>query len=235
MPPQSRLSILLAELKRRRVFRVAAVYGGVAFVVVQIVDGAFGYLNIPEWFGTAIIVLLLVGFPFAVGLAWVFDITPEGIVRTGGKEEAEAKALTEAPHPVIGNKVLAAVAVLAIIIAVWSLQREPADTLPDKSIAVLPFANLSDSKEDEYFSDGITEDIMAHLAKISDITVIGRTSVMQYKGTTERLRDIGAELGVATLLEGSVRRAGGKVRIVSQLIDARTEKHLWAETYDREV
>ncbi len=227
------LADFLAELKHRRVFRVAVVYAGVAFIIIQIIDGAFDYLPIPDWVGTAIIVLLLVGFPIAVGLAWAFDITDKGVVRTVAKEATAPPECS--PRPLLGNTTLAIVAALAVVVAVWSWWGRPTTSVPDRSIAVLPFANLSDSKEDEYFSDGITEDIMAHLAKISDLTVIGRTSVMQYKGTTKRLRDIGEELGVATLLEGSVRRAGGKVRIVSQLIDASTEKHLWAETYDRDL
>ena len=227
-----RLSAFLSELRRRRVFRVTAVYACVAFVIFQIVDATFEPLHLPDWLSTAVVVLLALGFPIAVGMAWAFDITEQGVVRTAAKGPAEAKAR---PRVLVSNRILAIIAALAVAVAVWSWWGRPAASVPDKSIAVLPFVNFSDSKEDEYFSDGITEDIMAHLAKISELTVIGRTSVMQYKGTAKRLRDIGEELGVATLLEGSIRRAGGKVRIVSQLIDARTEKHLWAETYDREV
>ncbi|MBA7674403.1 MAG: tetratricopeptide repeat protein [Calditrichaeota bacterium] len=227
-----KLAAFLSELKRRRVFRVAVVYAGVTFIIFQVADFAFPALHVPDWFSGAVVVLLALGFLVAVGLAWAFDITEKGVVRTAAKGPERTKA----PRRVlIGNKTLAIVAAVAVVVAVWSWWGRPAASVPGKSIAVLPFANLSDSKEDEYFSDGITEDIMAHLAKISDLTVIGRTSVMQYKGTTKRLRDIGEELGVATLLEGSVRRAGGKVRIVSQLIDASTEKHLWAETYDRDL
>ncbi|MBA7620237.1 hypothetical protein ES703_27582 [subsurface metagenome] len=220
---------------------MAVVYAGVAFIVIQIIDGAFDYLKIPEWVGSLIIIMLAVGFPIAVGMAWAFDLTAEGLVRAKVKREPSAP---KAPHHiVIGNKTLAIIAAVAVAVAVWSWWDRPikeaeavAETgLGERSIAVLPFVNFSDSKDDEYFSDGITDDILTHLSKIGDLKVIGRTSVMQYKNTTKRLRDIGRELGVATLLEGSVRRADNRVRITSQLVDAKTEEHLWAETYDRDL
>lgn len=232
MSNQSSLSAFIDELRRRRVFRVAAFYGGIAFVIIQIIDGTFEVMGIPAWVSRLLIILLGIGFPVAIGLAWVFDITPQGIVRT------QSKTTTRQAKPLTSNRALIVITVLAIAFGIWGRwggAGRADDLISARSIAVLPFANLSDSREDEYFSDGITEDIMAHLAKIDAILVIGRTSVMQYKGTTKRLRDIGQELGVGSLLEGSIRRAGGKVRIVAQLIDARTEKHLWAETYDREV
>ena len=240
------LSTFLSELKRRRVFRVAAVYGGVAFVLVQIIDGTFEVMGIPAWVSRLAILLLTLGFPLAVGLAWVFDITPEGIVRTGKAggpaalrraqgDEAGGQSQPGSGKPLTSNRALIAIAILAVAFGVWSWLREPEHAFADKSIAVLPFENLSGVVEDDYFSDGITEEIITQLARFSDLMVIGRTSVMQYKGTTKRLKDIGAELGVSVLLEGSVRRAGGKVRIVSQLIDPVTERHLWAESYDREV
>ncbi|MEE9465047.1 MAG: tetratricopeptide repeat protein [Candidatus Neomarinimicrobiota bacterium] len=227
---------LITELRRRRVFRVAAFYGGITFVIIQIIDGAFEYLRIPTWVGTTIIMLLLIGFPIAIILAWVFDITEEGIVRAKGRpSNASRKAV-----PLVGNKALASIALAAVLALAWSWfggtggsAQEP--TLGPKSVAVLPFANLSDSKEDEYFSDGMTDDIITHLAKIGDLKVIARTSVMQYKNTQKRAREIARELGVAAVLEGSVRRAGDKVRIIGQLIDAETDQHLWAETYDRDL
>jgi TolB-like protein/Flp pilus assembly protein TadD len=225
------LADFFVELKRRRVFRVAVVYAGVAFVITEIVGNTFSYLGIPDWFGTAIIVLIIICFPIAIGLAWAFDITDKGIVRTKGKAEA-----AETPRrPIFSNLTLAIVAALAVAVAMWSWLRSPGEAFPDKSIAVLPFANFSDNKDDEYFSDGIADDILTHLSKIGDLKVIARTSVMQYKNTEKRIRDIGRELGVATLLEGSVRRADNRVRITSQLVDAKTEEHLWAETYDRDL
>ena len=229
----SRFAAFLAELKRRRVFRVAAVYACVAFIIFQIVDATFEPLHLPDWASTLVVVLLLIGFPIAVALAWAFDITAEGLVRAKVKREPTA---TKAPHLiVIGNKTLAVIAAVAVAVAVWSWLGRPTAGTRDKSVAVLPFVNFSDSKDDEYFSDGITDDILTHLSKIGDLRVIGRTSVMQYKNTTKRLRDIGRELGVATLLEGSIRRDDNRVRITSQLVDAKTEEHLWAETYDRDL
>ena len=189
----SPLATFIAELRRRRVFRVAVVYAGVAFIVIQIIDGAFDYLKIPEWGGSLIIIMLAVGFPIAVGMAWAFDLTAEGLVRA--KPEREPTAAKAPHHIVIGNKTLAVIAALAIIAAAWSWWGRPgpeaevvveaeavAETgLGEKSIAVLPFINMSADPEQEYFCDGITDDILTHLSKIGELRVIGRTSVMQYK------------------------------------------------------
>ena len=207
----SRLAAFFAELHRRRVFRVAVVYAGVAFIVIQIIDGAFDYLKIPEWVGSLIIIMLAVGFPIAVGMAWAFYLTAEGLVRTRESKRDQPK---KPPRPVIGNRTLAVIAVLAIAAAAWSWWGRPGKEaevvvetgLGERSIAVLPFVNFSDSKDDEYFSDGITDDILTHLSKIGDLKVIARTSSMLYKNSDKRLRDIGRELEVATILEGSVRR-----------------------------
>ena len=216
----------MQELRRRRVFRVAAFYGGIAFVIIQIIDGAFEYLHIPEWFGTAIIVLLIIGFPIAMGLAWAFDITDKGIVRTRGHTTGK---------PGTSNRALIGVVILAIIVAVWGWLRTPADTTPDKSIAVLPFVNYSEARDNEWFTDGVTEEIISQLSKISALRVISSTSSRQYKGTGKSLKEIGDELGVAHLLEGNVRRAGDRVRIAAQLIDARTGYHPWSGEYDRVI
>ena len=263
----NRFSAFINELKRRRVFRVAVVYGGVAFVVVQIVDGAFGYLHIPEWFGSAIIVLVLVGFPFAVGLAWVFDITPEGIVRTGksggpaalrraqgdgagGTAQGDGVGGPALPgsgrrrpdrsgqvwrgegKPLTSNRALIAVAVVAVAFGVWGPWGGGGDDLP--IIAVLPFQSYS-AEEDDWFADGFTDVLTTQLAKLSDIGVIARTSTMHYKKTDLTASEVGRELGASVVLEGSVLRSGGKVRITSQLIDTRTDRHLWSENYERRM
>jgi len=221
--PPSRLAAFLAELRNRRVFRVAAVYACIAFIIFQIVDATFEPLHLPDWSSTLVVVLLVLGFPIAVGMAWAFDLTEEGLVWTKPKREPAA---AKAPHHVIiGNKTLAIIAAVAVAVAVWSWWGRPTTRVPDKSIAVLPFVNFSDSKDDEYFSDGITDDILTHLSKISDLKVIARTSSMLYKDSDKRIRDIGRELEVATILEGSVRRADSRVRITSQLVDAETEEH----------
>ena len=239
--PTSKFAAFVAELRRRRVFRVAAVYAGTTFVIIQIIDGTFAVMGIPDWISRLIIVLLLVGFPIAIGLAWAFDITDEGIVRTG--KAADVPAPRAGGKPFTSNRALIVIAVLAVAFGVWSRWGGTGETavsvsepaLGPKSIAVLPFANLSDSQEDEYFSAGVTDDIITHLTKIGDLKVISRTSTMLYKGSPKSLQVIADELGVANVLEGSVRRAGNRVRITSQLIDARTDEHLWAETYDREL
>ncbi len=234
MSDPSKLAAFLAELRRRRVFRVAIVYAGVAFIIFQIIDATFDYLPIPDWVGTVLIIVLLLGFPIAVGLAWAFDITEKGVVRAKAQDAAAPQCT---PRPIFGNLTLGIVAAFAIAVAVWSWWGRPAEeaALGAKSIAVLPFANFSDSKDDEYFSDGVTDDIITHLTKIGDLKVISRTSAMLYKDSPKSLRVIAEELGVSNILEGSVRRAGDKVRITSQLIDARTDEHLWAETYDRDL
>jgi len=235
----SKLANIITELRRRRVFRVAAVYAGVAFIIFQIIDATFDYLPIPDWVGTAIIVLLLVGFPIAVGMAWAFDITEKGVVRTPVKKEA-AKAESR-PHVLIGYLTLALIACLAVAIAIWSWVSGPSKggpAPPDdrKMLVVLPFENLG-TAEDEYFADGITEEITARLAALSGLGVIGRTSAIQYKNTDKPVRRIGEELGVHYILEGTVRWehvTGGpsRVRVTPQLIKVSDETHLWADIYD---
>ena len=223
----SRFARFIAELRRRRVFRVAAFYGGIAFVVVQIIDGTFGLMGVPDWVGRVLVVLLILGFPVSMGLAWIFDITPEGIVRTEGRKSGK---------PGTSNRTLIAITLLAITFGVWGRWggSRVTDT-DDKSVAVLPFATFSTTDADLLFADGMTDNLITQLYKVSGLKVIGRTSVMQYKGTTKRLNTIGEELGVKTLLEGSVQRSTDRVIITAQLIDAESEAHLWAETYDRHI
>jgi len=224
----------LAELKRRKVVRVAIVYAAVAFVVWQAAEIAVPGLNLPDWTLTFVILLTLLGFPIALVLAWAFEITPEGVKRTEPLAEG-------AISPELGNRAIAAAAGIVVLVlavaVVWLVIRDggPTSSTDKKSIAVLPFDNLSpDPEADEYFADGVHEEILAHLSKIGDLKVTSRTSVMRYKDTDMSLRNIAAELDVATILEGAVRRAEGRVRITAQLIDARTDEHLWTETYERD-
>ena len=223
---------LLSELKRRRVFRVAVVYAGVAFIIIQIIDGAFDYLPIPDWVGTAIIVLLLVGFPIAVGLAWAFDITDKGVVRTAAKGSAEARAPR---RPLIGNKTLAIVAAVAVAAAVWSYLSKGEQPGPITSIAVLPLENLMHDPGQDYFVDGMHEALTAELSKISALRVIGRTSTMSYKANPKPISEIAAELNVDAVIEGSVLRDGDLVRITAQLVATRPERHLWVNDYERDM
>ena len=232
--PPSKLAAFITELRRRRVFRVAVVYAGVAFIVIQIIDGAFDYLKIPEWVGSLIIIMLAVGFPIAVGMAWAFDLTAEGLVRAKVKREPTA---AKAPHHVvIGNKTLAVIAALAIIVAVWALLREPSPgATPITSIAVLPLDNLMGDPAEDYFVEGMHEAIITNLARLSALKVISRTSAMRYKDTDKLVPEIARELNVDAVVEGSILKAGNRVRIAAQLIHGASDEHLWANDYEGDL
>lgn len=236
-----RFTSFLSELQRRRVFRVAAVYAAVAFVIAQAADIVIPALHLPAWVLTLIVVVALLGFPLALVLAWALEVTPEGVRRTEALEPGPRPA---APLFTVASRrrLIAVAGVGAFLMAaggVYARYRPAVDAAsaesPVESIAVLPFDNMSESKENEYFSDGITEDILTHLSKIGGLRVISRTSVMQYKESNKPVKQIGQELGAGAILEGSVRRAGDRVRITAQLINARTDEHLWAEVYDRQL
>ena len=225
-----------AELKRRNVYRAAVAYAAVAWLLVQIATQTLPFFDTPAWVIRFIIIALPAGFPFAMIVAWLFEWTPRGIVRTDELPPGEA------PSRNAGRKldfVIISVLAVAIALLIFDRFRHPRlreEGISDKSIAVLPFENLSDDKQNAYFADGVQDEILTDLAKIADLKVISRTSVMQYKsGAARNLREIAQQLGVAHVLEGSVQRAGGKVRVNAQLIEARNDKHLWAKTYDREV
>ncbi|MBA7604476.1 MAG: tetratricopeptide repeat protein [Calditrichaeota bacterium] len=229
----SRLAAFIAELRHRRVFRVAAVYACVAFIIIQIIDGAFDYLRIPEWVGTTIIVLLALGFFIAVGMAWAFDLTEKGLVRAKPKREPTA---AKAPHhPLVGNKSLAVIAVLAIVFGIWSWLRLPSPGgAPIRSIAVLPLEDLMGDPEQEYFVEGMHEALISALSNIGAVTVISRRSTLQYKDSEKTMPAIASELGVDALLEGSAQLVGERVRITTQLIDSK-DRHLWNNTYERKI
>ena len=207
----SRLKRLINDLQRRRVFRVAAVYAVVAFVIWQAAEIAVPGLNLPDWALTLVILLTVLGFPIALALAWAFDIAPEGVRRTeaAGTKPAPSGAV-EAPTPIARDR-------------------------EGKSIAVLPFANMSDDPENEYFSDGMTEEIINALAQLNDLHVAARTSCFAFKGKAPHISEVGAKLNVATVLEGSVRKAENRLRITAQLINVDDGYHLWSERYDREM
>src|SRR5438105_299276 len=189
-----------AELKRRKVYRVAISYAVIAWVLIQVDTQVFPFFA-PTWLVKLFIVLVVLGFPVALVLSWIFDWTIEGIKRTDDENSVSLAQLI----------------------------------VSEKSIAVLPFENLSDNQENTYLADGIQDDILSNLAKIADLKVISRTSVRQYRGGARNLKEIGAALGVAHILEGTVRRSGKRVRVNAQLIDARTDAHIWADTFDREI
>ena len=224
-----------SELRRRNIFRVAAAYAIVSWLIIQIATSTFPVLEIPSWCVRLVIVLVILGFPVAMLLAWAYELTPEGLKRTEDVAPTEA-----ARRPVTQRLNITIIAVLACAVAFLIYQRYHPSTsssdIPEKSIAVLPFENFSDEKENAFFADGIQDDILTSLAKIRDLKVISRTSVMPYRGATKNnLPQIAQALGVANVLEGSVRRVGNQVVVSVQLIDARTDRHLWAKRYDRRL
>jgi TolB-like protein/Tfp pilus assembly protein PilF len=221
------MSGFFEEVKRRKVYRVAVAYVIAAGGIIQLASAAFPAWELPNWALRLVIVLLLVGFPIALILGWAFDVTAEGIKTTP----------TVAPRRQIRRNVImlaTAGVIMSGAVGFFVLPRASAHKV-DKSIAVLPFQNLSDDPENAYFADGIQDDVLTNLSKIEDLRVISRTSVMQYKGSTPNLRDIGKALAVSNILEGSVRRSGNKVRVNVQLIDANTDEHIWANDYDRDI
>ena len=222
------MSGFFEELQRRKVYRVAAAYIIAAGFIIQIGSAVFPAWELPNWAFRWVVVLLLIGFPIALILAWAYDVTPQGI-RATKKTAAET-------HLRRNMIILIATGVIVSAAAGFFLLPRASARKIDKSIAVLPFQNLSDEKENAYFADGMQDDILTNLAKIGDLKVISRMSVMSYRGDGARnAREIGKALGVATLLEGSVRRMGNRVRVNVQLINANNDEHIWAEDYDRDL
>jgi TolB-like protein/Flp pilus assembly protein TadD len=217
------------ELQRRKVYRVAAAYIIAAGFIIQIGSAVFPAWELPNWAFRLVVVLLLVGFPIALILAWAYDVTPQGIRTT-------PTPTTPGSHRRRNVILLIGIGVIISAAAGFFLLPRVSARKIDKSIAVLPFQNLSDEKENAYFADGIQDDILTNLSKIGDLKVISRMSVMSYRGDGLRnAREIGKALGVATLLEGSVRRIGNRVRVNVQLINADNDEHIWAEDYDRDL
>src|SRR5438034_1257628 len=223
-----------AELKRRNVYKVAIAYVVAGWALAQGIAQVFPVFDVPNWIVRLIVGLIVIGFPITLIFAWAFEITPEGLKRT-----AEADAKPRSGRPINRTWIYIVVVGVAISLALFFLGRYTAGTRATssgdrKSIAVLPFASLSGDKNDAYFADGVQDQILTNLAKLSDLKVISHTSVRQYKTGAERnMREIGRQLGVAYIMEGSVQRARDRLRINAQLIDARTDTHVWAETYDR--
>lgn len=221
-----------AELKRRHVYKVAAAYAIVGWILIQVAASTFPILQLPGWATRFVIVLVLLGFPIALILAWAFELTPAGIKLT---EEA-------GPNETIprrsGRKLVAVIIGLALGatgVFFFQVLRSKAPSANEKSIAVLPFENRSEDKENAYFADGVQDEILTRLARIGDLKVISRTSTAHYKSAPENLREIGRQLGVAHILEGSVQKSGQSVRVNVQLIQTETDTHVWAEIYDRKL
>src|SRR5436309_5913589 len=233
-----------AELKRRNVYKVAVAYAIVGWLLVQVATQVFPFLEIPNWVVRLVIALVAIGFPIALIIAWAFELTPEGIKRTEDvhlPSGSSSKNRTWIYVAVIG----AAISVGLFFIGRYTAPRTSATErehppavagpLPQKSIAVLPLLNESGDPKDEYFSDGLSEELIAALAQIRELKVIGRSSSFRFKERREESKTIGEKLGVATLLEGTVRKQGDRVRIVAELINASDGIQLWSRTFEREL
>jgi TolB-like protein/Tfp pilus assembly protein PilF len=237
---------LIAELKRRNVFRVGAAYAIVGWLLIEVASVVLPTFEAPEWVMKVLTFLVILGFPLTLVIAWAFELTPEGIKREQSADRAESitqKTSRKLDHAIIGLLVLA---VVFLVVDNYVLEPEGAEVTAEqipaaqpiaqnKSIAVLPFANRSANEADAFFVDGVHDDILSHISKIAALKVISRTSVMRYRDTTKSLKTIGEELGVTTILEGGVQRAGDRIRLNVQLIDASTDEHVWVDTYDREL
>ena len=242
-----------AELKRRNVFKVAAAYIIVGWLIMQVGDTLAPALLLPGWINSALAFFLILGFPLALFFAWAFEMTPDGIRKE--KEVDRSQSITHVTSQKLNNLIIGLL-VLALgyfmfdkfvlapgrnaaeIDAAVQTAQDSTPTPPTadnaRSIAVLPFVNMSDDAANEYFSDGISEEILNALAKVKDLKVAGRTSSFAFKGKDQDLRTIGETLGVENILEGSVRKSGNQVRITAQLVKASDGFHLWSETFDRE-
>jgi TolB-like protein len=221
---------LISELKRRNVHRMAALYAAAAWLVMQVVDVVEGKLPLLDWIGSAVLAVLAVGFPIALVISWFYEVTPEGISRDTDEESAESTT------GFTGRRVdFAIIAVLCAAVLLLAYELLWTGPPPDRSVAVLPFADMSPNGDQEYFGDGIAEELLNELVRLDGLRVAGRTSSFSFKGTNENLSAIAEALNVGAILEGSVRKDGDRVRITAQLINASDGYHLWSKTYDREL
>src|SRR6478752_7073589 len=231
----------LAELKRRHVYRVAIAYAVVSWLLIQVATQVFPFFEIPNWVVRLVVLLTVLGFPVALVIAWAFEMTPEGLKR-------DANIAPNEHIPRWSTRRFAAlivsIAILAAGVPLFQLSRtkptwlpwtDVDSTAPQKSIAVLPLLNESGNPGDEYFSDGLSEELIAALAQIKGLKVIGRSSSFRFKDQKEGSKSIGEKLGVSTLLEGTVRKNGDRVRIVAELINTADGSEIWSRTFDREL
>src|SRR6184192_1151366 len=231
-----------AELKRRNVYKVAVTYAVAGWLIAQIATQIFPFLEIPNWVVRLIIVLIAIGFPIALVIAWAFEATPEGIKRTEVADTMPAVAGQKKHAWIYVVIVGAAISVALFFLGRYTAQsreggRPPATagSLPQKSIAVLPFDNLSRDPDNAFFAEGVQDEILTRLAKVADLKVISRTSTQRFRSAPDNLPQIAKQLGVMHILEGSVQKSNDQVRVNVQLINALTDAHLWAETFDRKL
>ena len=225
-----------AELKRRNVYKVAVAYAVVAWLLIQIATQVFPFFEIPNWAVRLVVLAILIGFPIALVIAWAFELTPEGIKRTEDVDPA-ASARQPRKHAWIFVVIVGAAFSVGLFFIGRYTGRNTASAseLPAKSIAVLPFDNLSRDPDNAYFAEGVQDEILTRLAKVADLKVISRTSTQRFKSAPDNLPQIAKQLGVMHILEGSVQKANDQVRVNVQLINAMTDAHLWADTYDRKL
>lgn len=227
----------LTELKRRNVYRAAVAYGVVAWFLTQLTTQVFPFFDVPSHAVRFVVIALALGFPIAMLLSWVYEFTPEGVVRTETLDPSQAGSAQRITGRILDFIIIG---VLLLVIAMLVAGRlpfykQPGESTSQKSIAVMPFENLSEDKANAYFAGGIQEEILTRLASIGDLKVISRSSTQRYQSKPRNLREIAKELGVANILEGSVQKAADQVRVNVQLINTQTDSHLWADTYDRKL
>jgi len=241
-----------SELKRRNVFRVGIGYAVAGWVLLQVVDLVLENIVAPDWVMKVFMLAVVIGFPIAVIIAWAFEMTPEGIKRES--EVDRTQSVTQSTGRKLDRIIIGFLALAVVLLVidpfeskdepvspateavpVVSKSASPESTQREKSVAVLPFAFRSNNEDDAFFAEGMHDDLLTQLAKIGSLKVISRTSVLEYKDTTKKIPQIAAELGVSTIVEGGVQRSGSRIRFNAQLIDAQTDQHLWAETFNREL
>ena len=225
------------ELKRRNVYRAAVAYGVVAWFLTQITTQVFPFFEIPNAAVRFVIIALAAGFPLAMLLSWLYEFTPKGIVRSDDIDPVQARSVQRYSGRILDFIIIG---VLLLVVAILIVGRSPfyrqtSKWIAQKSIAVLPFENRSEDRGNAYFADGIQDEILTRLSKISDLKVISRTSTQHYKSAPENLPEIAKQLGVAHIVEGSVQKIGNIVRVNVQLIKAVDDSHLWADTFDRKL
>jgi TolB-like protein/Tfp pilus assembly protein PilF len=227
----------VTELKRRNVYRAAIAYGVVAWFLTQLTTQVFPFFEIPNSAVRFVVIVLAIGFPIAMLLSWLYELTPEGIVRTEDLHPAQARSIQRATGRILDFVIIGALLLVIAMLIVGRLPfyRQTGESISQKSIAVLPFENLSEDKANAYFADGIQDEILTRLSKIADLKVISRTSTQHYKSAPENLPEIAKQLRVAHILEGRVQKSGDAVRVNVQLIKAANESHLWADTFDRKL
>jgi TolB-like protein/Tfp pilus assembly protein PilF len=226
-----------AELKRRNVYRAAVAYGVVAWFLTQLTTQVFPFFEIPNSAVRFVVIALAIGFPIAMLLSWIYEFTPEGVVRTEDLQPAQARSAQRVTGRILDFIIIGALLLVIAMLIFGRLPfyRQTGESISQKSIAVLPLENLSGDPNNAYFAEGIQEEILTRLAKVADLKVISRTSTQRYQSKPGNLAEIAKQLGVATILEGSVQKVADQVRVNVQLVNGQTDSHLWAETYDRKL